>query len=59
VLIGIKVALVPFGVKIDTTLSLVATIGILAGGVLYSLWKTRGQPDISAAEDPRRGQLEP
>jgi len=59
VLIGIKVALVPFGVKIDTTFSLLATIGILAGGVIYSLWKTRGQRDISAAEDPRQGQLEP
>ena len=59
VLIGVKVALVPFGVKIDTTLSLVATIGILAGGIFYSLWKTRGQPDIPAEVDPRRGQLEP
>ena len=32
----IKVALVPFGVKIDTLLSLVVTIAILAGGVIYS-----------------------
>jgi len=59
VLIGIKVALVPFGVKIDTLLSLVVTIGILAGGILFSLWKTRGEPDISAAQDPKQGQLEP
>ena len=59
VLIGIKVAMVPFGVKIDTTLSLLVTIGILAGGVLYSLWKTRGQRDISAQEDPKQGRLEP
>lgn len=59
VLIGIKVALVPFGIKIDSTISLLATIGILAGGVIYSLWKTRGQGDISAATNPRQGQLEP
>lgn len=59
VLIGLKVALVPFGVKIDTLLSLVLTIGILAGGVLYSLWKTRGEKDVSAAEHPEIGRLEP
>ncbi|MGV3652568.1 MAG: TerC family protein [Devosia sp.] len=59
VLIGIKVALVPFGIKIDTTLSLVTTISILAGGVFYSLWKTRNERNVSAAEDPRQGQLEP
>jgi len=59
VLIGIKVALVPFGVKVDTLLSLVVTIGILAGGILFSLWKTRNEPDISAAQDPKQGQLEP
>jgi len=59
VLIGIKVALVPFGVKIDTLISLLLTIGILAGGIIFSLWKTRGERDISAAEDPRQGQLEP
>ncbi len=52
VLIGIKVALVPFGVKIDTTLSLLVTIGVLAGGVIYSLWKTRGEPDIPAGAPP-------
>jgi tellurite resistance protein TerC len=59
VLIGIKVALVPFGVHVDTLLSLVGTIGILAGGIFYSLWKTRGEPDISAAQDPKLGRLEP
>ncbi len=40
-LIGTKVALVPVGIKIDTMLSLIVTVGILAGGILYSLWKTR------------------
>jgi tellurite resistance protein TerC len=41
ILVGVKVFLVPLGIKIDTALSLVATVSILAGGVLYSLWKTR------------------
>lgn len=59
VLIGLKVALVPFGVKIDTLLSLLVTLGVLAGGVLYSLWKTRGERDISAADHPEQGRLEP
>ena len=59
VLIGAKVALVPFGIKIDTMISLLATIAILAGGIIYSLWKTRGQPDIPADTNPRQGQLEP
>ncbi|RYE09580.1 MAG: TerC family protein [Hyphomicrobiales bacterium] len=59
VLIGMKVALVPFGVKIDTFLSLAVTVTILAGGVFYSLWKTRNDPDRSALDDPKQGQLEP
>ncbi|HMT14791.1 MAG TPA: TerC family protein [Aestuariivirga sp.] len=41
VLVGIKIFLVPLGVKIDTVLSLIATVGILAGGIIYSLWATR------------------
>ena len=41
VLVGIKIFLVPMGVKIDTALSLIVTITILAAGILYSLWKTR------------------
>ncbi len=59
VLIGIKIFLVPLGIHIDTLLSLVVTLGILAGGVLFSLWKTRGEPDISAERRPEIGQLEP
>ena len=59
VLIGIKIFLVPLHIHIDTLLSLVVTISILAGGVLYSLWKTRNEPNISAEEDPKTGQLEP
>ncbi len=59
VLIGIKIFLVPLGIKIDTLLSLGVTIAILAGGVLYSLWKTRNEPDISAEDEPETGQLKP
>ena len=59
VLIGAKVALVPFGVKIDTLFSLVLTLAILAGGVIYSLWKTRGEKDVSFEEQPTQGRLEP
>jgi tellurite resistance protein TerC len=40
-LVGIKIFLVPMGVKVDTMFSLVATLGILAAGILFSLWKTR------------------
>ena len=40
-LVGIKIFLVPLGIKVDTLFSLVATLAILAAGVFYSLWKTR------------------
>ncbi|MBD8063935.1 TerC family protein [Devosia sp. PTR5] len=59
VLIGIKIFLVPLGIKIDTLLSLGATLAILAGGIVFSLWKTRNEPDISAEKRPETGQLEP
>ncbi len=42
-LVGIKIFLVPMGVKVDTLFSLIATLGILAAGILFSLWKTRDQ----------------
>jgi tellurite resistance protein TerC len=41
VLVGIKIFLVPLGIKVDTLLSLIATVSILAAGIIYSLWKTR------------------
>jgi len=41
VLVGIKIFLVPLGVKIDTALSLVVTVSVLAAGIGWSLWKTR------------------
>lgn len=59
VLVGIKIFLVPMGIKIDTLLSLLVTLSILAGGVIYSLWKTRNERDVSAVDDPKTGQLEP
>ena len=59
VLIGIKVALVPFGIKVDTALSLLATVGILAGGILFSLWKTRGEHVIAPTEYPPQVKSEP
>ena len=59
VLIGIKICLVPFGIHIDTLLSLGVTISILAGGIFYSLWKTRNEPSISVEEPPRPGHIEP
>ena len=41
VLVGCKIFLVPLGIKVDTFLSLLVTVGILASGVIYSLWRTR------------------
>ena len=43
VLVGIKIFLVPLGIKIDTLISLSATIAILAGGIIFSLYRTRGE----------------
>lgn len=59
VLVGIKIFLVPLGVHIDTLLSLLVTLAILAGGVVFSLYKTRNEPDIGAETVPQTGQLEP
>jgi tellurite resistance protein TerC len=59
VLVGIKIFLVPLGIKIDTLLSLLATLGILAGGVIFSLWQTRNEGDIGAEKAPQTGRLEP
>lgn len=55
VLVGIKIFLVPLGIKVDTALSLAVTVGILAAGIGWSLWKTRNDmpepaPRASAAE---------
>jgi tellurite resistance protein TerC len=43
VLVGIKIFLVPMGIKVPTAISLTLTLGILAAGIFYSLWKTRNE----------------
>jgi tellurite resistance protein TerC len=44
VLVGCKIFLVPLGIKVDTLFSLFATLAILAGGIIFSLWKTKSLP---------------
>lgn len=51
ILVGIKIFLVPMDIHIDTALSLVVTVSILAAGVGYSLWKTRNDPPLEAQID--------
>ena len=48
VLVGIKVFLVPLGIKIDTAIALAVTISVLASGVLYSLWRTRKEDALQS-----------
>jgi len=47
VFIGSKIFLVGIIGKIPAVLSLSVTFGLIAGGVLVSLWKTRGQPAVA------------
>jgi tellurite resistance protein TerC len=54
-LVGIKIFLVPLGIKVDTLFSLVATLGILAAGIGYSLWKTRGGTGEAASKHSASG----
>ncbi len=44
VFIGSKIFLVGLVGKIPAVISLSVTVGLITGGVLVSLWKTRGQP---------------
>jgi tellurite resistance protein TerC len=46
VFIGSKIFLVGITGKIPAVISLSVTFGLIAGGVLVSLWKTRGQPAV-------------
>ena len=46
VFIGSKIFLVGVIGKIPPVISLSVTFGLIAGGVLVSLWKTRGQPAV-------------
>ena len=48
VFIGSKIFLVGIIGKIPPAISLSVTFGLIAGGVLVSLWKTRGQPAAMA-----------
>jgi tellurite resistance protein TerC len=44
VFIGSKIFLVGIIGKIPSVISLTVTFGLIAGGVLFSMWKTRGEP---------------
>ncbi len=47
VFIGRKIFLDGLIRKIPAVISLSETFGLIAGGVLVSLWKTRGQPAVA------------
>ena len=51
VFIGSKIFLVNIIGKVPAALSLGVTLGLLAGGVLLSLWKTRNQPPHALEPD--------
>ena len=51
VFIGSKIFLVGIIGKIPAVISLSVTFGLIAGGVMVSLWKTRGQPIPVAAPE--------
>jgi len=59
VFIGVKIFLVPLHIHIPTPLSLGVTLGALAAGIGYSLWKTRNEPPKGPEEDPSSGHLVP
>jgi tellurite resistance protein TerC len=46
VLVGIKIFLVPLGVKVDILISLIVTVTILLSGILYSMRATRNDTAI-------------
>ena len=41
VLIGVKIVLMMLGIKLPVILTLGLTFGLLTGGILYSMWKTK------------------
>lgn len=41
VLIGVKIVLMMLGIKLPVILTLGLTFGLLAGGIVYSMWKTK------------------
>lgn len=64
VFIGSKILISDFlmgGAKFPPVLSLLITIGIIAAGVFYSLWKTRGDeaPAAEGADAPNASDIKP
>ncbi len=55
VFIGVKIFLVGIIGKMPPALSLSVTFGLIAGGVIFSLWKTRSRTTALAGTDPRVG----
>jgi tellurite resistance protein TerC len=49
VFIGSEIFLMGIVGKMPAVISLSVTFGLIAGGVLLSLWKTRGQPAVAEA----------
>lgn len=49
VFIGTKIFLVGFIGKFPPVVSLAVTFGLIAGGVVVSMWKTRQQGELPAA----------
>jgi len=49
VFIGTKIFLVGIIGKIPPTISLGVTFGLIAGGVIVSMWKTRGEAPALAS----------
>ena len=49
VLIGAKIVLMMIGIKLPAILTLGLTFGLIAGGIIYSLHKTREKPNATIA----------
>ena len=47
--VGTKIFLVGFGVKMPAWFSLSVTVGLIAAGILWSLWRTRGEAGVTRA----------
>ncbi len=48
--VGTKIFLVGFGIKMPAWFSLSVTAGLIAAGILWSLWRTRGETEAMRAE---------
>ncbi len=47
--VGTKIFLVGFGIKMPAWFSLSVTVGLIAAGIAYSIWRTRGEADVRRA----------